>query len=247
MPPPPSLAGAALIRHTRGKRSSSFFTKYPVNFQQTSHSCRNRNRYRLLFRGECISHNGLASCFDGSGEIHTELPTTGFPPPPWAVHAEMLEVIIAHKCCLGVSCSLLIRPPYPLVVLARISFLSRNILMPRFKSSMSVSHKLFIAIIFLLLTILDPARCELRLARRLEPHPIDKRNGFQGGWALQSSTCAAGEVSCSAFEACCPAGTSCDANSLGGDTACCPDRKYFLAPFHPPLLHNNCVAILSLI
>ncbi|KAI9860206.1 MAG: hypothetical protein M1813_006316 [Trichoglossum hirsutum] len=89
---------------------------------------------------------------------------------------------------------------------------------------MSVSHKLFIAIIFLLLTILDPARCELRLARRLEPHPIDKRNGFQGGWALQSSTCAAGEVSCSAFEACCPAGTSCDANSLGGDTACCPDQ-----------------------
>ena len=116
---------------------------------------------------------------------------------------------------------------------------------------MSVLHELFIAILFLLLTILDPAHCQLRLARRLEPHPINKR-GFQGGWALQSSTCAAGEVACSAFEACCPAGTSCDINSLGGDTACCPTGKHFQPPLYTtavwrtkPNIDNPCNSYVS--
>jgi hypothetical protein len=82
-----------------------------------------------------------------------------------------------------------------------------------------------IGIILLFLTFLAPAHSQVKLARRLTPHPLANRaDGFQGGWALQSSTCAAGEVVCSQFEACCPAGTTCDFNSLGGDTACCPDR-----------------------
>lgn len=92
---------------------------------------------------------------------------------------------------------------------------------------MSTSPKLCIILLFHLLSLLAPVNCQFKLARRLEPHPLDKREGFQGGWALQASTCAPGEVVCpSPFVACCPAGTVCDSNSLDGDTACCPDGTY---------------------
>jgi len=82
-----------------------------------------------------------------------------------------------------------------------------------------------------LLSSLTLVNGQLQLARRLEPNPVDKRSAFQGGWALLSSTCAAGEVVCTGVvnAACCPSGTVCDGDSLGGAVACCPDRTYLAA------------------
>ena len=98
-----------------------------------------------------------------------------------------------------------------------------------------------VALLYHLLSSLTPVNGQLQLARRLEPRPIDKRSSFQGGWALLSSTCAANEVACtqSVNAACCPSGTVCDANSLDGAVACCPDRMCLLLSV-PPKLFVGC-------
>ena len=54
-------------------------------------------------------------------------------------------------------------------------------------------------------------------------HP---RVSFQGGWPIQADTCPSNTTMCQFKDSCCPTGTNCYIDGLGGATACCPTSKY---------------------